>query len=196
MIEKLRLHWPFAAVALLLAIWVLIVMRGCSAQRQVARDVVQAQAQHEQAVIHAAQGASHDQEAQTLQAKIAADAQLVAQLRRQLARQNAAPVPVPPAPGAPDPQPVVAPDSPVPDSRDALIQAQDQQIQDQAAEITTLTLSRDSWHAAYDSEAMASTARRLAMDAQMAAMKAERWKGRFEGLAVGLGAGFVAGKVW
>ena len=91
---------------------------------------------------------------------------------------------------------MVAPDPPVPDSRDALIQAQDQQIQDQAAEITTLTLSRDSWHAAYDAEARSSTARRLAMDAQMAAMKAERWKGRFEGLAVGLGAGFVAGKVW
>ena len=196
MIAKLKVYWPFLAVLALVAIWAVIVMRGCAAQRQVARDVVQAQAQHEQAVIHAAQGGSHDQEAQTLQAKIAADAQLVAQLRRQLARAHAVPVQPPPTPGAPDPQPVVAPDPPVPDSRDALIQAQDQQIQDQAAEITTLTLSRDSWHAAYDAEARSSTARRLAMDAQMAAMKAERWKGRFEGLAVGLGAGFVAGKVW
>ena len=72
MIAKLKLYWPFALVLLAVLTWAGLSMRSCSAQRQVARDVVQAQAQHEQAVIHAVQGASHDQEANPLYAQEAA----------------------------------------------------------------------------------------------------------------------------
>lgn len=191
-----RLEW-LGAIALALGLtWAgLTLQRHLSASRA-QEQMVQADAQHTQAVQHAAQGAAHDSTAQALEAQIAKDAALVAQLRARLAKLNSAPVPRPPAPSTPDPQPV-APVSPgvLDAGKDALIAAQDALIEDQVQQIHTLTLARDSWKAAYESSEKEAASVRIVAEARLQAIKASRWQGRIEGFVIGVGAGFAGGKL-
>jgi small-conductance mechanosensitive channel len=195
MMAKLKAYWPFLAFTLLVLVWTGFAVRSCSARHQAAQQEAQADQHHEQAIQQAAQGGVHDQVAQAQADKATQDALAVARLRAELARLRARPVQPPPTPGAPDPVDVAPPPDPVLAQADALIAAQDQQIQDQAAEIHTLTLARDSWKAAYEDEAKAAAAQRIAMEAQAAAIRSSRWQGRIEGFLVGVGAGYVGGKL-
>ena len=78
--------------------------------------------------------------------------------------------------------------------QDEVIQAQQVQINDQAVQIHTLTLDRDFWKTAYGESSKEATARRLALEGQLAATKAALWRGRIEGFVVGIGAGYAGGK--
>ncbi len=195
MIAKFKLYWPFAAFLILVLVWAIWAGRSCATRHQVAQQTAQADQHHDQAITQAAQGAAHDQEAQAQAGKVSQDAQLVARLRAELARLRARPVQPPSDPGTPAPEPVTPSPDPVLVAADAVIAAQDQQIQDQVQQITTLTLSRDSWKTAYDASSKETVALRLALDAQKGAARAQRWQGRIEGLVVGLGVGYVGGKI-
>ncbi len=196
MIARLKFWAPFVVFGLAFALWVGFSLNSCAAQRRVAHDILQAEQDHNAAVANAAQGAVHDQESQAAQAQLKADAVTVAQLRAQLARLRAGHVPPTPAPGTPDPQPVAPLPDPVLDrTKDALIEALVTENGDLKTQVLNLTSSRDSWKAAYDASSQEAAVRRLALEAQMAAMKAERWKGRLEGFAVGIGTGYVAGRI-
>ena len=49
--------------------------------------------------------------------------------------------------------------------------------------------------AAYQDERKARAASEMALQAQLAAVKASRWQGRIEGFAIGVGSGYVAGRL-
>ncbi len=79
--------------------------------------------------------------------------------------------------------------------QDLLIAAQDRQIQDQTLQIKTLSLARDSWRLSAQESAAEALQLRSALAAQQGVAKYQRWLGRFEGFAVGLGTGYVAGRL-
>jgi len=176
--------------------WAVFRFEAGHATAKVAAAVAQAEQQHVAAVASAAQGAVYDQQVQAQAPKIQNDSAQVAALRAQLAALRSRPVPPPAAPG-PDPQPVAPPPDlvAVVAQQDLLIKAQDVQIQDQAVQIHTLTLDRDAWHTAYDSSSKEASLRQIALEAQIAATKASRWQGRIEGFVVGIGAGYLGGKL-
>ena len=89
-----------------------------------------------------------------------------------------------------------------PDDRDALI-AKDQEVitaltkvvEDQGTEISQLTISRDQWKASSEAEHRAVVGLQIALDAQKVVSKSDKWIGRVEGFAIGIGAGYVAGRL-
>ena len=195
-----KLRWLGIAVLAAACIWITFGAKSCVGQHQVAVHVQQADQDHEAAVTSAAQGATHDQEADQHQAQLQGDAAEVARLRAELARVRKAPTapPAPPqAPGAPEPEPMAPPVdlAAVVAQQDLLITAQDKQIQDQAGQIHTLTLARDSWRLSAQDSAAEAVQLRSALAAKEGVMKAQRWMGRLEGLAVGLGASYVGGRL-
>lgn len=191
----MKTAWPFLIFLALCLIWLGLATRSCAAKRAVAHEVAQAEQQHLAAVTAAAQGAVHDQEAQVQAPTLAADAALVAHLRAQLARARAVPVAPPSAPSTPDPQPVAALPDPVLDgTKDALIDVLTKENGDLKVQVLNLTAARDSWKAAYDDSSKEANLRRITLEAQMAAVRAERWKGRVEGFLAGVGVGYVGGK--
>ena len=191
------LKWAVIAVGCLALAYLAFSARSCAATHRVAAAVIQADQHHEQAIIAATQGATHDSEVQAAQAKADRAAAEVARLKAELAQLHAAPVLPPTTPGTPDPQPDQANTDlvPVVAKLREIVKAQDDQIQGQADEIHTLTLSRDSWKLAYDESGKESAAVRIALEAQMAAVKASRWRGRIEGFAFGVVAGYAGGKL-
>lgn len=160
-------------------------------------------AQHDQVgTNHAAQGAVYDSQAAAQNPTIQADDAEIQRLRVEVARLRKAsaavntpinPIPKP----VQEPQPVGVPVdlAPLVAKQDELIEAQAKQIGDLKANVLTLTAARDSWRSAYTEEHKARECDRIAMEAQMSAIKAARWKGRIEGFAVGLGSGYIGGKL-
>lgn len=192
------IRWAAVAVLIVAGTWGALRLVGGHAAAQVAQHVAQAEQQHVAAVAAAAQGGVYDQQVQAQAPKIAADAAAVDALRAQLAALRARPVPPFPAPGAPvAPEPVAPPVDLVAQvaKQQELIDAQGAEIKDQAEQIHTLTLDRDAWRAAYDESSKEATERRLALEGQLAATKAALWRGRVEGLVVGLGVGYASGKL-
>ena len=194
------LKWVGIAALACACAWITFSAKSCVGQHRVDAQVQQADQHHEAAVAASSQGADHDQEADQHQAQLQGDAAEVARLRAKLARVRKAPpaAPAPPStPGAPEPEPVAPPVdlAAVVAQQDLLITAQDKQIQDQAGQIHTLTLARDSWRLSAQESAQEALQLRSALLAQQGVAKAQRWMGRLEGLAVGLGAGYVGGRL-
>ena len=189
--------WFLLALGALLLILVGLRAASCVGTHQVAAHVQQADQHHEVAVTSAAQGVIHDQEAQAQAPQIQSDASEVARLRAEVARLRH-PVPAPPsASDVPEAQPLAPPVdlTAVVAKQDLLIAAQDKQIQDQAGQIKTLSLARDSWRLSAQESAAEVLQLRSALAAQQGVAKSQRWLGRFEGFAVGLGTGYVAGRI-
>ena len=78
---------------------------------------------------------------------------------------------------------------------DELINAQGRLIEEQKAQILDLTASRDAWKGAFEEEHQRSVELQLALDAQRHAAKSVKWLGRIQGFAIGVGAGYVGGKL-
>lgn len=76
-----------------------------------------------------------------------------------------------------------------------VIEAQANFIKGQEAQISALVVSRDEWKAAFEAERKRAAGLEITLDAQKHVNKTGRWIGRLEGLAVGLGAGYVAGRL-
>lgn len=149
-------------------------------------------------------GDAHQQQAQSSDAKVAdLEAQvqsqnakvgrLLAERTALLARlDHADHVPVDPVP----------PGEPVRDDRDAVIAkdaeviaVQGKVITDQAVVISALTTSRDAWKATAEDRAREAAGLRIALDAQKSVANSGKWVGRFQGVAIGLGVGYIAGRL-
>ena len=177
---------------------------SCHARHQAVTTSAQADQSHIQAVASAAKAQVYDQEAIDGQEKLDRDAATIARLKADLEKTKRASHASVPKPGASAPSgPPVLPEVPtLPDGstsivakQDAVIAALTQENQDLRTQAQALTLARDSWKAAYLKSEQEAGLRQMALQAQIAAVKAERWKGRLEGLAVGLGVGYVGGRL-
>ena len=159
---------------------------------------------HGEASADQTQAQTSDAQVADLQARVARTAQDVDRLtaeRVRLLRALAAQVPQ--VPSNPDPAAPIAP-QPVPlaDVRDQviakdaeLIHAQQVVIQDQAAVIGTLIISRDAWKATASAREREAAQLRIALDAMKTVQSSGKWLGRVQGFAIGLGAGYVAGRL-
>ena len=68
-------------------------------------------------------------------------------------------------------------------------------IAQQDSKIVLLTTSRDEWKAAFNDEQRRATGLQIALDAQKRVSVSGKWVWRLQGLAVGFGAGYVAGRL-
>ena len=89
-----------------------------------------------------------------------------------------------------------------PDVRDAVIakdaeviDAQAKVIEGQKVEITGLGASRDQWKATYEAESRRVAGLEIALAAQKHVSASGKWIGRLQGFAVGIGTGYVAGRL-
>lgn len=78
---------------------------------------------------------------------------------------------------------------------DQIIEAQDEQIAALKVEVVELRSALDLKDKALRISEQRARALEIARDARESAIKRNRWLGRLEGLVVGLGAGYVAGRV-
>ena len=76
-----------------------------------------------------------------------------------------------------------------------VIKAQDDQIGQQAEVITQLTVSRDQWKGAYDSEHKALVGLQIALDAQKVVSKMDKWIYRGQGFALGFAGRWAYGRL-
>jgi hypothetical protein len=165
-----------------------------------------AQATQAEAQANEAKGAADasKQQAQAKDAEIAAkDASLdaarndvarkVAELARLRAAYNAPLVdPIPPEPvlvptGVADLAPLVR-------KQDQVIASQSVYITGLEARVSDLTTSRDAWKRSSEDREREAAGLRIALEAQKALTKSALWKGRFQGLALGLAGGYTAGR--
>lgn len=177
--------------------------------RQVAQAVSAAETFHATAATQAAQGAKYDADARAQDLKAQADAYrvqsddaVVQALRGEVARMRRSVPgldPAPTTPGNPDgPVPVSSPVdmAPLVAKQDALIQAQDHEIQDLKAQVVglqaenhTLILARDAWKSSAENSAQEAVQLRAALAAKDGLMVAAKLKYGLGGLIIGYGAG-------
>ena len=192
-----RLTW---AILALLALVGVFCSRSCVMRyRSVSNDAAAYQS-HESSVIHAAQGATYDQQAEAQAPALQAADREVERLRAEVARlRRPAPAPDPkPTPNEPDtPQPVSSPVdlAPVVAKLDELGKAQDREISGLKAQVATITLARDSWKLAAQDSGREALQLRASLAAKEGLLKAERWKGRIEGFFVGVATGEADGRL-
>ena len=192
-----RLIWASLGLLLIVSgLW----CASCVLSHKAAKAEEHAARSHESAAIHAAQGATHDQTAEAQAQEVQAADREVERLRAEVARlRRPAPRPDPkPTPNEPDtPQPVQAPVdlAPVVAKLDELVKAQDREISGLKAQVVTITKARDSWKLAAQDSGREALQLRASLAAREGLLKAERWKGRIEGFAVGCAGGYVAGRL-
>ena len=192
-----RITWAILALLVLVGVFC---ARSCVMRyRSVSNDAAAYQS-HESSVIHAAQGATYDRQAEAQALELQAADREVERLRAEVARlRRPAPRPDPkPIPTEPSiPQPVSSPVDldPVVARLDELVKAQDREISGLKAQLVTITKARDSWKLAAQDIGREALNLRASLAAKEGLLKAERWKGRIEGFAVGCAGGYVAGRL-
>ena len=204
--ELLPDPWPswakrciWAALAVLLLVCGLYGWSCVERHKATTHEASAAQA-HESTTVHAAQGATYDQQAEAQAPALQAADREVERLRAEVARlRRPAPAPDPkPTPNEPDtPQPVSSPVdlAPVVAKLDELVKAQDREISGLKAQVATITLARDSWKLAAQDSGREALQLRASLAAKEGLLKAERWKGRIEGFFVGVATGEADGRL-
>ena len=192
-----RITW---AILALLALVGVFCARSCVMRyRSVSNDAAAYQS-HESSVIHAAQGATYDQQAEAQDPALQAASREVERLRVEVARLRSSapaddPQTIPTEPSIPLPVPDYVDLAPVVAKLDELVKAQDREISGLKAQVATITLARDSWKLAAQDSGREALQLRASLAAKEGLLKAERWKGRIEGFAVGLAGGYVTGRL-
>ena len=174
--------------------------RSCVLRHRAVADEASASQAHETSVIHAAQGATYDQQAEAQATSLQAASREVERLRAEVARlRRPAPKPDPQTPPAEPAEPLPIPSpvdlAPVFEKLDELTKAQDREISGLKAQVATLTSARDSWKLAAQDSGREALQLRASLAAKQGLLKAERWKGRIEGFAVGFAGGYVTGRL-
>jgi len=188
----------------LLGLALVVVALGASAfgiescgKGKVQQGTIQAAEAHGAADAHQQQAQASDAQVEDLKAKVQSQnakvGRLLAERTALLARlDHADHVPVDPVP----------PGEPVRDDRDAVIAkdaeviaAQGKQIDDQGILLDQIATSRDAWKLTAEERAREAAGLRIALDAQKSVANSGKWVGRFQGFAIGLGAGYVAGRL-
>lgn len=175
----------------ILGLALIIVALGASAfgiescgRHKVEQGTTQAVAAQAQAQVHQAQAEQSDGKVEALKAQLVSVQGQVAKARRERDEALARPLPVPPPPEVVQ---ILVKDT-------ALIEAQDKQIQEQVAVIGQLTVSRDEWKATAEAERRRAAGLEIALEGQKAASKGGRVVGTLQGVAIGFGVGFLAGR--
>lgn len=116
--------------------------------------------------------------------------------RSKMGRPAVVPVPVPAIPGTPlGNMGVEEPGRDLVGRQEAVIQAQAEVIRLQDVKIADLTQSRDMWKEAEAARSRETAGLRIALETQKSLTKNALWRGRFQGLAIGLGSGYVIGRL-
>ena len=197
MTPKLRHILAGLALALLAFYGVATGLDSCH-RRQGTQGEQTSQIQHQEAQSHAQAAQAIPYHSQAL-AKAQADADRaraeVRRLRKLLDAQ---------APGVHDPDSAgdagavpIAPDhrDELLVAQDALIKAQDTQIQGLKLALTDEQARSGEWQQAYQHEQQARLAQEAATNAWKSAVKESRWRGRIEGFAAGVALGYAGGKL-
>ena len=79
--------------------------------------------------------------------------------------------------------------------QETVIEAQSNLIKLQETKIDDLTISRDLWKASTEAGAREAAGLRIALEAQKSLTRNALWRGRIQGLAIGLGSGYVIGRL-
>ena len=191
--------WVAITVGCLALAWMGLSVRSCAKGNTMTAQTAIADQHATSAAVAHAQEEAYGQEAQAQKPTLQSDSTAVDRLRSErdklkaeLARINSQPVQPPdaaqPVDNPPDLAPLVAKD-------EELIGALTKENTDLKAHVVTLNLQIGSLQVAFDEKSKEAVAIRIALEAQVAANKAERWRGRIEGFVVGIGAGYVAGKL-
>jgi len=215
---KAALWLPLAAILLTCSLGV----RSCVGRRQVDAHVQQADTHHQAAVVAAAQAEVYDAQVTKEQAQVKQHDSEVASVDQEVAGRRAhvaevrrgldAPAAGEPAGhsvdpgqgvGAPvDQAELVAQLKATVSALDDLVASQDaqhqqdlQRIADRDALISTISLSRDAWRLSAQASAAEAVQLRAALAAQQGLIEGALLKGRIQGFSVGLGSGYLAGRV-
>ena len=183
-----------AAIVLLEGLW----FTSCVTRARAARKVEAASAVHVQAVAQAAAAAAQDPRIAELEGRLKAERGTSAGLHAESERLHAEVTRLKAeAQGQdhPDLQPVVTALEAENGALHLEVQGLQQELVTRDDLLKVRTAAAESWKAAYQQSAKEAALLRCAHEAQVAALKAERWKGRIEGLAVGIGVGYVAGRI-
>ena len=171
---------------------------SCVTRARASRKVEAASAVHVQAVAQASAAAAQDPRITELEGRLKAERGTSAglhaeseRLHAEVARLKAE------AQGQdhPDLQPVVTALEAETGALRLEVQGLQQELVTRDDLLKVRTEAAESWKAAYQQSAKEAALLRCAHEAQVAALKAEQWKGRIEGLAVGIGVGYVAGRI-
>ena len=153
------------------------------------RDAITAQAQAKDQAIAAKDSSLADAKARLHRAE-----QELA--RSKMVRPPLVSVPVPAVPGAPlGNMGVEEPGWDLVGRQEAVIEAQSNLIKLQETKIDDLTISRDLWKASTEAGAREAAGLRIALEAQKSLTKNALLRGRIQGLAIGLGSGYVIGRL-
>lgn len=103
---------------------------------------------------------------------------------------------------SPSPEPLPAPDPSLPlwaqeelDNRALLIRSLDENLNLERKQNAELKIALDGYKSALVTSERQVECLKIAHEAHVAAIKKERWKGRFEGFVIGAGIGFIGGKL-
>lgn len=147
-----------------------------------------------------AQAQAKDKEIAAKNAATVADKRALARANAEIQRIKDLPPVVPIGPGTPDLSPVVECQRELSVARalnaayEVGKQASEKYIFKLERENEDLTVSRDLWKASTEAGAREAAGLRIALEAQKSLTKNALWKGRFQGLAIGLGTGYVIGR--
>lgn len=166
--------------------------RSCYLRHEAKQQATQSDRHDQGGIVHAAQATLHDQQADAKAPTLEANAAEVRRLRAEVARLRKAAAPKAPVVSELQPLP---PPLLLDDAKDQLIDALTKEIVDLKAALAERTAASTSWKSAYGESQKALACLRIAHEAQLAAIKAERWKGRIEGFAGGLAVGYVGGRL-
>lgn len=138
----------------------------------------------------------HSKELQSAKDDVARARAEVARVKRILAANQGHAVPDQPGPSPALPQ-AVDPDprDSVIASQDVLIKAQDQQIKGLEIALSDKTRQSDEYKAAFEAERRRAVGLEIALATQKKVNESSKWIARFEGFAIGLGSGYVAGRL-
>ncbi len=164
---------------------------SCAAERSTQKHTAKADVHETARVAAAAQGTVYDQTAEAQAEANKARAAEVARLKAEVARLRAAARPSEPV-GMPAPALDL---SALVEAQGALLQAQDHEIGGLKAELETVKQARDAWRRSAEEGGREALQLRAALAAREGSLRAERWKGRIEGLAVGFALGYGAGRL-
>jgi len=141
-----------------------------------------------------AQAEAKDQEIAAKSAATLADKRALARANAEIQRIKDLPPVVPIGPGTPDLSPVVERQRQLIDAYEVGKQASEKYIFTLEADKLDLTISRDAWKASSEAGAREAAGLRIALEAQKSLTKNALWRGRIQGLAIGLGGGYVYGR--
>lgn len=164
--------------------WGILSWQQRAQQAAVAQAQAVAQAHVQQATAHATEGAHASDQAQAQATVNQASSREVSRLRAENAKLKADLEAKPDPVTVEDLQPRVA-------KLEELVDAQDKHIGGLTLELDLTRESRDQFRLAFEDERRARVTTEMALQAQIAANKNALWRGRIEGLAVGIGAGLL-----